>query len=173
MVVSCIPYGYACSYLLRQYLWFCNICDCAMGWFFIYSAYYSMPYLTKAYCTNLKGYMHKLITLHYSNLILFTDSKHELHSIDSLSNLQIQSKRPVKTSLSLHTQTGLHCLAIQVLNTRVWFLDLWYTSLTSVHNNLEHGLKIVTESFSPLDLDCTSLVKVQIRSDMAKLHSSW
>ena len=45
--------------------------------------------------------------------------------------------------------------------------DIWYTSLTSGHNNLEHGLAIVTESFSLLDLDyTTSLVKVQIRNDM-------
>ena len=53
-------------------------------------------------------------------------------------------------SASLCTQTGLHCLIIQVLNTRVWFLNIQYTSLTSVHSNLEHGLAILTESFSPL-----------------------
>ena len=35
-------------------------------------------------------------------------------------------------------------------NTRVWFLNIWYTSLTSVHNNLEQGVAILTESFSPL-----------------------
>ena len=31
--------------------------------------------------------------------------------------------------------TGLHCLTIQVLNTRVYFRDIWYTHLTSVHYN--------------------------------------
>ena len=87
-----------------------------------------------------------------SNLILFTDSKHELHSIDSMSKLQIQSKRLEMMSASLYTWTGLHCLTIQVLNTRL-FIDVWGTSLTSVHNNLENGLAIVTESFSPLNLD--------------------
>ena len=83
----------------------------------------------------------------YSNLILLTDSKHELHSIDSLSKLQIQSERLVMMSVSLCTQTGLCYLTIQVLNTRVCFIDIWYTSLTSVHYNLEHGLVSVTESF--------------------------
>ena len=75
-----------------------------------------------------------------------------LHSIDSLSKLH--SKRPVTISASLHTQTGLHCSTIQVLNTRD-------TSLTLVHYNLEHGLAIITESFSPLNLNhTTSFVKV-------------
>ena len=36
---------------------------------------------------------------------------------------------------------------IQVLDTRVCFLNVWYTS---VHINLEHGFVILTESFSPL-----------------------
>ena len=41
----------------------------------------------------------------------------------------------------------------------------YLTSLTSVHYNLEHGLAIITEGFSPLDLDHTkSFVKVQTRS---------
>ena len=35
-------------------------------------------------------------------------------------------------------------------NTRVWFLNIWYTSLISVHSILEHGLAILTESFSSL-----------------------
>ena len=91
--------------------------------------------------------------------------KHELHSIDSLYNLE--SKRLVTMSVSLCTQTGLHCLAIEVLNTSVCFIYIWHTSLTSVHNNLEHGLVTVTESFSLLNLNyTTSLVKVWIRSDM-------
>ena len=47
-------------------------------------------------------------------------------------------------SVSLHTQTGLHNLTSQILNTRVHFIDIWYTSLTSVHYNLEHGLATVT-----------------------------
>ena len=102
----------------------------------------------------------------YSKLILVTDSKHVLHFLDSLSKLQIQSKRLVTVSASLHTQTGLQCLTIQVLNTKVCFIDIWCTSLTSVYYNLEHMLAIVTESFSPVDLDyTTSLVKVWIRSD--------
>ena len=69
-------------------------------------------------------------------------------------------------SVSLHTPTDLHNLTIQVLNTRVQFIDIWYTSLTSVHYNLEHGLAIVTQSFSPLILNyITFFVKVWIRSD--------
>ena len=55
--------------------------------------------------------------------------------------------RLVTMSVSLCTQTVLHCLIIQVLNTWVWFLN---ASLTSVHSNLECGLAILTESFSPL-----------------------
>ena len=73
----------------------------------------------------------------------------------------------VTTSASLCTQTGLHCLTIQVLNTRVCFIDIWYTPLTSVHYNLKHGLATLTESFSLLNLkQITSLVKVWIRSDV-------
>ena len=69
-------------------------------------------------------------------------------------------------SASLHTQTRLCHLTIQVLNTRVWFLDIWYTPLTSIDYNLEHGVAIITESFRPLNLNyTTSFVKVQIRSD--------
>ena len=62
-------------------------------------------------------------------LILFTDSQHILHSIDSSMN-KLQSKSLVMMSVSLHTQTKLHCLIIWVLNTRVCFIDIWYTSLT-------------------------------------------
>ena len=70
-------------------------------------------------------------------------------------------------SASLHTQTWLHNLTIQVLNIIVWYLDIWYTSLTFVHYNLEYGLAIVTESFSSLNLyHTTSFVKVWIRSDI-------
>ena len=76
-------------------------------------------------------------------------------------------QRLVTISVSWHTQTRLDNLTIQVLNTRVYFIDIWYTSFTSVHYNLEHGLVIATESFSPLNLyHVTSFVKVQIRSDM-------
>ena len=82
----------------------------------------------------------------------------------------LQSKiSQVTISVSLHTQTGLCHLIIQGLNIRVYFIDIWYTSLTSVHYNLEHGLVIVTESFNLLNLDyTTSFVKVQIRSGLAK-----
>ena len=69
-------------------------------------------------------------------------------------------------SVSLHTQTGLHNLTIQVLNTNIHFIGIWYTSLTSVHYNLEYGLVIVIESLSLLNLNyTTSFVKVWIRSD--------
>ena len=79
---------------------------------------------------------------------------------------KLQSKRLATTSVSLHTQTGSPCLTIQVLNIGVYFMDLWYTWLTSVHINLEHELVIVTQSFTPLNLDyTTSFVKVWIRSD--------
>ena len=78
---------------------------------------------------------------------------------------KLQSKRPVMMSVSLYTQTGLHGLIIQVLNARVYYI--WYTSLTSIHYNLEQGLAIVIESFNPLDLSyTTSSVKVWIRSDV-------
>ena len=48
-------------------------------------------------------------------------------------------------SASLHTQTGLPNLTNQILNTRVQFLDLLYTSFISVDCNLEHGLAIIIE----------------------------
>ena len=63
---------------------------------------------------------------------------------------QFMNTRLVMMSVSLCTQTELHCHIIQVLNTRVWFLNIWYTSLTPVHSNLEHQFTILTESFSPL-----------------------
>ena len=101
----------------------------------------------------------------FIHILYFLRPKQILHSLDHLYNLQ--SKRLVMMLASLHTQTGLCRLTIQVLNTRVWFLDIWYTSLTSIHNNLKHGLVTVTESFSSLDLDyIISFVKVQIRSDV-------
>ena len=98
-------------------------------------------------------------------MLYFLRAKHILHSNDSL--YKLQSKRLVTMSVSLCTQTGLHCLTIQILNTRGCFIDISYTSLTSVHYNLEHGLAIVTEIFSPLNLNhTTSFVKVWIKSDV-------
>ena len=109
---------------------------------------------------------HKLwvqwFTLWYT--LYFLRSK---HIICTWLQVLITEPRLVTMSTSLCTQTGLHNLTIQVLNTRVWYLDIWYTSLTSVHYILEHGLPIVTESFSTLNLIyTTTFVKVQIRSDM-------
>ena len=69
-------------------------------------------------------------------------------------------------SVSLHTQTGLHCLIIQVINIRVWFLNIWNTSLTSVHSNLEHGLAILTESFSPLKICITQPMLLKSKSEV-------
>ena len=80
---------------------------------------------------------------------------------------QLMNTRLVTMSVSLRTQTGLRCLIIQVLNTRVLFLNIQYTSFTSVHNNSEHGLAILTESFSPLRSEFHNrLVEVQIRSPL-------
>ena len=86
--------------------------------------------------------------------------------------LYVQSinTRLVMMSASLHTQTVLHCLIIQVIHTRVCCLNIWYTSLTSVHSHLEHGLAILTESFSPLksalhNLSCWSLNQMFISVD--------
>ena len=82
-------------------------------------------------------------------------------------NAQFMNTRLVIMSVSLHTQTGLHCLIIQVLNTRVWFLNIRYTSLTSVHSNLEHGLAILQRALVHSNLNyTTSLVKVQSRSPL-------
>ena len=89
--------------------------------------------------------LHSHISI-YSNLILFQIHVSSFYWL----NIQVMNTRLVMMSVSLHTQTRFHCLIIQVLNTRVWFLNIWYTSLTSVHSNLEHGLAILTESFSPL-----------------------
>ena len=60
-------------------------------------------------------------------------------------------------SASLRTQTGLHCLILQVLNIKSLFLTAWYNPFTSVHNNLEHGLVTLTESFSPLKSELHNL----------------
>ena len=69
---------------------------------------------------------------------------------NSLSDLIISSQRLVTMSASLRTQTVSHCLILQVLNIRVCFLDADTMPFTSVHSNLERGLAILTESFSPL-----------------------
>ena len=118
------------------------------------------------YCKSMSTTcLHSYISI-YSELILFTDSKHELHSIDSSYKLQIQSKRLVTILVSYHTKTGLCCLTIQVLNIRACFIDIWSTFLIYVYNNLEHELAIIAESFSPLNLNyTTSFVKDQTRSD--------
>ena len=81
------------------------------------------------------------------------DSKYVSHSFDPLYELE---SRLVTLSASLRTQTGLHCLTIQVLNIKS----------TSVHSNLEHGLAILTVH-SDLSYT-TSLVEVQSRSDTVK-----
>ena len=76
-------------------------------------------------------------------------------------------QRLVTMSESLYIQTGLLNLTTQIPDTRVWFLDLWYTSFAYVHYALEHGLASITDSFNPLNMNyTTSLVKVWIRSDM-------
>ena len=87
--------------------------------------------------------LHSYIPI-YSNLTLIPNI------MFPLTRCSIMNTRLVTMSVSLCTQTVLHCLIIQVLTTGVWFLNIWYTSLTSVHSNLEHGLVILTESFSPL-----------------------
>ena len=58
--------------------------------------------------------------------------------------------RLVTMSVSLRTQTGLHCLIIQVLTQESVSLMFDIIPFTSVHSNLERGLVILTESFSPL-----------------------
>ena len=69
-----------------------------------------------------------------------------------------------KTGNNISEFTHSNCITLSYYsspNTRVWFLNIWYTSLTSVHSNLEHSLAILTESFSPLrsvlhNLSCRS-----------------
>ena len=69
-----------------------------------------------------------------------------LHWI-TLEQLTNSESRLVTMSVSLRTQIRQPNLSVQILNTRVNFLNV---SLTSVYSNLEHGLAILTESFSPL-----------------------
>ena len=61
--------------------------------------------------------------------------------------VQMTEQRLFTLSASLCTQTGLHCFTIQVLSTRVCFIDISYTPFTSVHRNLEHGLSIINREF--------------------------
>ena len=46
---------------------------------------------------------------------------------------QFMNTRLVMMSASLCTQTGLHCLNIQVLHRRIWFLNVQYTSLSLLY----------------------------------------
>ena len=64
------------------------------------------------------------------------------------------SQRLVTTSVSLRTQTGLHCLILQVPNTKSLLPKCF---LNSVRNNLEHGLVTLTENFSPLKSELHNL----------------
>ena len=104
-----------------------------------------------------------VLTLWYALYLL--RSKHIVYFLHS--RYKLQSKRLVTVLVSLHTQTRLHNLTIQVLITRVCFIDIWYSSLTSIHYNFKLGLVIITKRFSPLNLNyTTSFVKAQIRSDV-------
>ena len=86
-----------------------------------------------------------------SSLILFNDSNdYKICITFNLLFVWITEQRLVMMSVSLCTQTRLHCLIIQALNIRVCFPNIWYTSVTFVHSNLGNGLAILTESFSPL-----------------------
>ena len=78
---------------------------------------------------------------------------------NSLGNTIIfPSQRLVTMSASLRTQTGLHCLILQVLNIKSLFPNCLNTILfTSVVTNLEHGLVTLTESFSPLESELHNL----------------
>ena len=107
---------------------------------------------------------------HSCDWLMSTTCLHSYISIYSQLTLDIhvanKEQRLVTMSTSLHTQTGLPNLTSEILNTRAWFLDLWYTSFTSVHYNLEYGLAIIAESFSLLNLNHTNyLFKFQISSD--------
>ena len=73
---------------------------------------------------------------------------------NSLRNTIIPSQRLVTTSASLRTQTGLHCLILQVLNTKSLLLQC---SPHFCRKNLEHGLVTLTESFSPLESELHNL----------------
>ena len=72
---------------------------------------------------------------------------HSHTSIYSQLTPDIQSKGLVTMSASLHTQNGWPNPTSQILNIRVHFIDIWYTSLSSIHYNLEHELAIVTENW--------------------------
>ena len=62
--------------------------------------------------------LHSYIPI-YSRLVLFKRFPHTSSTLkNSLSNLLILSQRLVTMSVSLHTQTVLRCLIIQVLNTK-------------------------------------------------------
>ena len=71
-----------------------------------------------------------LFTLSYPHLFQILVSKmfpyKSITMNHSLSNLIISSQRLITISVSLLTPTVLPCLIIQVLNTRVWFLNAWY-----------------------------------------------
>ena len=77
---------------------------------------------------------------------------------NSLGNTIFPSQRLVTTSASLRTQTGLRHLILQVLNIKSLFPNCLNTiPFTSVCKNLECGLVILTESFSPLESELHNL----------------
>ena len=83
---------------------------------------------------------------------------------NSLGNSIIPSQRLVTMSVSLRTQTVSHHLILQVLNKKSLLPKCLIQSLSSVVDNLEHGLAILT-ALVHSDLSyTTSLVEVQSRS---------
>ena len=109
----------------------------------------SVPFFFHSSCWFIK--VNNLFTLSLSHLFQILVSKvfpyKSITLNNSFSNIIISSQRLVIMSASLCTQTVLRCLIIQVLNIK----SLLPKCLTHfLHSNLEHGLAILTESFSPL-----------------------
>ena len=83
--------------------------------------------------------------------MLVNNSRYTYHIEKLLIQLTNLESRLVTMSASLRTQTVLRCLIIQVLNIKSLLPKCLIQSLSLLYTvNLEHGLAILTESFSPL-----------------------
>ena len=97
-----LPKRLKVSHAVEIWIVLCNLTKLYLASFCCYSNLHFHPVWIQQVFAHIESF--------YSNLILFTNSRYELHFIDSLYKLQILSKRLVTMSASLHSQTGSPCL---------------------------------------------------------------
>ena len=91
--------------------------------------------------------LHSYIPIYSKLMLLNNFTIHVAHWITPYSTYLFRVKTGNNVSEFIHSKCIMLSYYSSPKHKRVCFLDIWYTS---VHINLEHGLAILTESFSPL-----------------------